>query len=97
MPVYVVLTMRSDYLGDCARFAGLPEALNDSQFLVPRMTRQQLREAIEGPVAVGSGTHRARTGPAAPLRRRRHRRTHPYDRESADEYDHDQLPVCSTR
>ncbi len=53
MPVYVVLTMRSDYLGDCARFTGLPEALNDSQFLVPRMTRAQLRAAIECPVAVG--------------------------------------------
>ena len=53
VPVYVVLTMRSDYLGDCAHFTGLPEALNDSQFLVPRMTRAQLRAAIECPVAVG--------------------------------------------
>jgi len=51
--VYVVLTMRSDYLGDCAHFTGLPEALNDSQFLVPRMTRAQLRAAIECPVTVG--------------------------------------------
>jgi len=24
------LTMRSDYLGDCTQFAGLPEALNDT-------------------------------------------------------------------
>ena len=55
IPVYVVLTMRSDYLGDCAHFTGLPEALNDSQFLVPRMTRAQLRAAIESPVAVGGG------------------------------------------
>jgi hypothetical protein len=53
IPIYVVLTMRSDYLGDCAQFTGLPEALNDSQFLVPRMTRAQLREAIESPAAVG--------------------------------------------
>jgi hypothetical protein len=52
VPVYVVLTMRSDYLGDCTQFIGLPEALNDSQFLVPRMTRAQLRAAIESPVAV---------------------------------------------
>jgi hypothetical protein len=55
VPVYVVLTMRSDYLGDCAQFTGLPEALNDSQFLVPRMTRAQLRAAIENPVAVCGG------------------------------------------
>ncbi len=34
-PVYVVLTMRSDYLGKCAQFRGLPEALNDAQYLSP--------------------------------------------------------------
>lgn len=51
-PIYVVLTMRSDYLGDCAQFRGLPEALNDAQYLVPQMSRDQLREAIEGPVAL---------------------------------------------
>ena len=51
--VYVVVTLRSDYLGECARFRGLPEALNESQYLVPRMAREQLREAIEGPAALG--------------------------------------------
>ena len=51
--IYVVITLRSDYLGECSRFEGLPEALNDSQYLVPRMTREQLREAIEGPAALG--------------------------------------------
>ncbi|MGH9196815.1 MAG: hypothetical protein ACRD1T_13860, partial [Acidimicrobiia bacterium] len=29
LPIYVVLTMRSDYLGDCAQFWDLPEAIND--------------------------------------------------------------------
>lgn len=53
LPIYVVLTMRSDYLGDCTQFRDLPEAMNDSQYLIPRMTRDQLRMAIEGPVAVG--------------------------------------------
>ncbi|HKQ75756.1 MAG TPA: hypothetical protein VJ810_18810 [Blastocatellia bacterium] len=55
LPIYVVLTMRSDYLGDCSQFWGLPEAINDSQYLIPRLTRDQLREAITGPVAVGAG------------------------------------------
>src|SRR5205085_7422965 len=55
-PLYVVLTMRSDYLGDCAQFRDLPEAINDGQYLIPRMTRDQRREAIEGPVAVGGAT-----------------------------------------
>ena len=51
VPVFVVLTMRSDYLGDCAVFRGLPEALNDAQYLVPVLTRPQLREVVEAPVA----------------------------------------------
>jgi WD40 repeat protein len=49
VPVYVVLTMRSDFLGDCDVFFGLPEAMNLSRYLVPRLSRGQLREAIEGP------------------------------------------------
>ncbi len=52
-PIYVVITMRSDYLGDCSRFRNLPEAINDGQYLIPRMTRNQRREAICGPIAVG--------------------------------------------
>ncbi|MGO9468315.1 MAG: AAA family ATPase, partial [Isosphaeraceae bacterium] len=55
VPIYVVLTMRSDFLGDCNLFAGLPEALNDSQFLTPRLTREERREAIEAPALVFDG------------------------------------------
>jgi tetratricopeptide (TPR) repeat protein len=54
-PIYVVLTMRSDFLGDCARFPGLPSAVNEGQFLVPRLTRDERRAAINGPIAVGGG------------------------------------------
>ncbi len=53
LPVYVVLTMRSDFLGDCAQFLGLPEAINEGQYLVPRMSREERRLAIAGPVGVG--------------------------------------------
>ncbi|MEM9264861.1 MAG: hypothetical protein AAGA46_05005, partial [Cyanobacteria bacterium P01_F01_bin.13] len=56
VPIFVVLTMRSDFLGDCAQFRDLPEALNESQYLIPRLTRDQLRRAIEGPVAVGGAS-----------------------------------------
>ncbi|NIP94954.1 MAG: ATP-binding protein, partial [Akkermansiaceae bacterium] len=28
VPIYIVLTMRSDYLGDCSQFRGLAEAVN---------------------------------------------------------------------
>lgn len=54
--IYVVLTMRSDFLGDCSQFWELPEAINNGQYLIPRMTRDERREAISGPVAVGQGT-----------------------------------------
>ena len=56
VPVYILITMRSDFLGDCAEFRGLPEAINNGQYLVPRMTRDQIREAITGPVAVSTAT-----------------------------------------
>ena len=49
-PVYVVLTMRSDFLGDCAQFHGLPEALSESQYLIPRLAREERRQAIVEPL-----------------------------------------------
>jgi tetratricopeptide (TPR) repeat protein len=54
-PIYVVLTMRADFIGDCVEYPGLPEAMNASQYLVPRLTRDELRAAVMGPVAVGGG------------------------------------------
>lgn len=50
LPIYVVLTMRSDFMADCDAFPGFAEAMNRSIYLVPRLTRQQRREAIEGPI-----------------------------------------------
>lgn len=50
IPAYVVMTMRSDFLGDCDAFHGLPEAMNQSQYLVPRLSMQQREEAISGPI-----------------------------------------------
>lgn len=52
LPIYVALTLRSDYLGDCASFMGLPEAINEGHYLVPRLTRDECREAVKGPAAV---------------------------------------------
>ena len=55
LSIYVVLTMRSDFLGDCAQFQGLPEAINDGQYLIPRMTRDERRVAVTGPIGVTRG------------------------------------------
>jgi energy-coupling factor transporter ATP-binding protein EcfA2 len=49
LPIYVVFTMRSDYIGQCAAFRGLPEYLGFSQFFVPRLNRSQLQQVIEEP------------------------------------------------
>ena len=49
-PVSVVLTLRSDTLGYCADFRDLPEAISRGQYLVPRLTRDQRKNAIVGPV-----------------------------------------------
>jgi hypothetical protein len=46
--------MRSDYIGQCAVFRGLPEYIGFSQFFVPRLNRTQLQQVIEEP-AVLSG------------------------------------------
>lgn len=55
IPLYIVFTMRSDFIGDCAQFHGLPEAMNKSQYLVPRLNRRQLKLVIEGPARLYGG------------------------------------------
>jgi WD40 repeat protein len=53
--VYVVITIRTDELEKCARYAGLTKAINASQFLTPTLDRYQIQEAIEGPIALFGG------------------------------------------
>ncbi|MBI1247508.1 hypothetical protein GC197_06625 [bacterium] len=48
-PIRVIVTMRSDFIGDCDAFLGLPEAVSRNQFLIPRLNREQLTDAIESP------------------------------------------------
>ena len=54
--VRVLITMRSDFIGDCANFHGLPEAVSATQYLVPNLTRSQLEEAIRKPIEKAGGT-----------------------------------------
>jgi hypothetical protein len=49
-PIHVIIVMRADFLGHCAQFKGFPEMINDGQFLIPRLTRDQYRDAITGPL-----------------------------------------------
>ncbi|MEQ1585294.1 MAG: hypothetical protein ABL895_05405 [Cyclobacteriaceae bacterium] len=52
LPIYVVFTMRSDYIGQCAAFRSLPEYIGFSQFFVPRLNRSQLQQVIEEPATL---------------------------------------------
>ena len=54
--VHILLTMRSDFIGECARFRELPEAVSATQFLVPSLTRDQLEEVIIKPIQKAHST-----------------------------------------
>lgn len=48
--VFTILTMRSDFIGECAHYQGLTQLINNSNYLVPHMGTENYREAITGPV-----------------------------------------------
>ncbi|MCO6475871.1 MAG: hypothetical protein J5I94_04580 [Phaeodactylibacter sp.] len=50
--LYVVITMRSEFLGECVRYRGLPEVINQGQYLVPRLSSENVRRAVSGPLGV---------------------------------------------
>jgi energy-coupling factor transporter ATP-binding protein EcfA2 len=54
--VRVLITMRSDFIGDCAFFHGLSEAVSATQYLVPNLTRGQLEDAIGKPIEKAGGS-----------------------------------------
>ncbi|HYG40048.1 MAG TPA: High-affnity carbon uptake protein Hat/HatR [Cytophagales bacterium] len=54
-PIYIAITMRSDFIGECSQYPDLTKYINSSNYLIPQMTREQKKMAITGPVAVGGG------------------------------------------
>ncbi|HMW24285.1 MAG TPA: hypothetical protein PKC59_12685, partial [Burkholderiaceae bacterium] len=52
---HVALTMRTDFLGNCVRFADLPETINQAQYLTPRLKRDEIERAIRGPAELWGG------------------------------------------
>ncbi len=48
--IFTIVTMRSDFIGECAHYQGLTQLINNSNYLVPHMGRENYKEAIEGPV-----------------------------------------------
>jgi hypothetical protein len=52
LPISVCLTMRTEFLSDCAMIPGLAERINDGLFLTPRINRDEAEEAIVGPAGI---------------------------------------------
>ncbi len=50
IPVYIVLSMRTDFLDDCTEYRDLSEIINQGYYLVPRMKNEERRMAITGPI-----------------------------------------------
>jgi len=55
LPIYIVCTLRSDFISQCIAFRGLPEAIGFSQFFVPRLNRSELQQVIEEPAILSGG------------------------------------------
>ncbi len=52
LPIYVLIAIESDALSEITKFRGLPEVVNQGQYLMPRMTKQDLRKVILTPLEV---------------------------------------------
>ncbi|MBC8186435.1 hypothetical protein H8E88_35595 [candidate division KSB1 bacterium] len=55
VPIFVILSMRSDFLDDCTEYRNLTETINEGQYLVPKMTVEEQKLAITGPIEVFDG------------------------------------------
>jgi hypothetical protein len=56
LPVFIVFTMRSDFISQSVSFKGLPEYIGYSQFFVPRLQRDELQQVIEEPAKLAGGS-----------------------------------------
>jgi phospholipase C len=56
VPLYIVITMRLEWLSECATYLGLSEAINEGIYLVPQMSRRQFQQATLGPIEAAKGS-----------------------------------------
>lgn len=49
LPIWVIFTMRSDFIGQCVAFHGFAELIGESTYFVPRLTREEFQAVIEKP------------------------------------------------
>ena len=48
--IFIILTLRTEYLGECSQYKGLTTLINNSNYFVPEMEISNWREVIVGPV-----------------------------------------------
>ena len=48
--IFSIISLRSDFIGECSRYYGLTQLINNSNYLVPELNPENCRRAIEGPI-----------------------------------------------
>ena len=49
LPIFIVFTMRSDFIGNSSAFRGLPELVGFSHFFIPRLKREEIEKIVLEP------------------------------------------------
>ncbi|MBK7712743.1 MAG: hypothetical protein IPJ37_18630 [Bacteroidales bacterium] len=52
--IFSIISLRSEYIGECSRYHGLTQLINNSNYLVPELNPENYRRVIEAPV-INSG------------------------------------------
>lgn len=50
LPVFIILSLRTDFVDECTEFRGLSELITLGYYLVPRMNTEERKRAITGPI-----------------------------------------------
>lgn len=54
--LYICLTLRADYIGECANYPALTQAVNAGSYMLPQLTRKQREEVICGPIRLAGAS-----------------------------------------
>jgi WD40 repeat protein len=54
--LFIILTLRSEYVSECARFDSLTNLMNSSSYLLPQISHDLMGSVIEEPVKLSGGT-----------------------------------------
>ncbi len=55
VPVFIILAIRSDFLDECQAFKELNHLINDSNFILPQLTTEDMLEVMNKPAVLAGG------------------------------------------